>query len=31
MVADEPYKPHCRAVMLNSITMSPVPLFNKMK
>lgn len=31
MVADEPYRPHTKAVIINSITMVPVPLFNKMK
>ncbi|KAL8622464.1 hypothetical protein ACOMHN_034129 [Nucella lapillus] len=31
MVADEPCLPHQRPVMIKAITLSPVPLFNKMK
>ncbi|WAR23455.1 GAK-like protein [Mya arenaria] len=31
LVGDKLYKPHNRPVILNSITMAPVPLFNKMK
>ncbi|KAL4236400.1 hypothetical protein ACF0H5_004785 [Mactra antiquata] len=31
MVGDEPYHPHTKSIILNSITLSPVPLFNKMK
>ncbi|XP_062593365.1 cyclin-G-associated kinase-like [Saccostrea cucullata] len=31
MVADTPYVPHNCAVLLKSMTLSPVPLFNKMR
>ncbi|XP_060594466.1 cyclin-G-associated kinase-like [Ruditapes philippinarum] len=31
MVSEDPYKPHTKALILNSITLAPVPLFNKMK
>lgn len=31
MARDEPMMPHNRAVMLASISLSPVPVFNKMK
>ncbi|KAH3730757.1 cyclin-G-associated kinase-like [Dreissena polymorpha] len=31
LVAEEPFVPHTRPVILNSIIMTPVPLFNKMK
>ncbi|XP_045160118.2 cyclin-G-associated kinase-like [Mercenaria mercenaria] len=31
MVSDDPYKPHTKSLILNSITLAPVPLFNKMK
>ena len=31
MVADTPVLPHQRPVLVKSITLSPVPFFNKMK
>ncbi|CAC5379615.1 GAK [Mytilus coruscus] len=31
MVADTPYLPHSRPVMIKNLIMSPVPLFNKMR
>ena len=31
LVRDTPIEPHNRAVMLVSLTLTPVPLFNKLK
>lgn len=31
MVADTPYLPHSKPVLIKNIVMSPIPLFNKMK
>ena len=31
LVGDDPVTPHNRAVMLVSLTITPVPMFNKMK
>ena len=31
MVSDEPTLPHCHPVMLSSLTMSPVPLVNRVR
>ena len=31
MVADVPYLPHSKPIMIKNLVMSPIPFFNKMR